>query len=172
MRDIIFRAWHKPWTEDGETYGGEMYGPTEESDEKRAVGFLIECDSGFENSDFVWMQYTGLNDATRWEELTENERAQWTRDGNLPSDWKGKPIYEGDIIRRETNASITVAVVKFNPAYGCPMRFRLDHEWGDNDRGAGDFLDRQTISSNIGFSVIGDIYRNPEMLKQKSEETK
>jgi hypothetical protein len=41
-------------------------------------------------------QFTGLYDATKWEELTEDERADWTRIGNMPSEWKGREIYEGD----------------------------------------------------------------------------
>ena len=41
---------------------------------------------------------TGLYDATVWEDLAEEERAEWTRRGNMPSEWKGKEIYEGDII--------------------------------------------------------------------------
>lgn len=110
-------------------------------------------------------EWTGLNDATRWEELTEDERTEWVRAGNMPGDWKGKPIYEGEIIKGGIQKNPIVNVVKFNPAYGCPMRFRPDHEWGDNDRGAGEFLDRQTISSNIGFKTIGNIYENPELLK-------
>jgi uncharacterized phage protein (TIGR01671 family) len=62
MREIKFRAWEPAREEDGETYGGEMHGPSVESDEKRAVGFVIECDSGYSNDDFVWTQYTGLKD--------------------------------------------------------------------------------------------------------------
>jgi len=43
--------------------------------------------------------FTGLHDATTWDELTEDERAEWTRSGNMPSEWKGWPLYEGDILK-------------------------------------------------------------------------
>lgn len=43
-------------------------------------------------------QYTGLNDNTQWDELTEEERENWTKQGNLPSEWTGKEIYEDDIV--------------------------------------------------------------------------
>jgi hypothetical protein len=50
-------------------------------------------------------QFTGLYDATKWEDLSEEERNRWTIDGNMPSEWKGREIYEGDILEyahRET----------------------------------------------------------------------
>lgn len=43
-------------------------------------------------------QWTGLHDSTKWEELTEKEREEFTRDGNFPSEWNGKKIFEGDIV--------------------------------------------------------------------------
>lgn len=43
-------------------------------------------------------QYTGLKDATKWEELTEKEKSDWTKKGNPLSEWEGKEIYEGDIL--------------------------------------------------------------------------
>jgi hypothetical protein len=46
---------------------------------------------------FHIMQFTGLYDNTKWADLTENEREQWTLNGNMPSEWKGREIYEGDI---------------------------------------------------------------------------
>lgn len=47
----------------------------------------------------ILMQFTGLQDSTTWEELTEDEKSKWTREGNMSSEWKGKPIYEGDILK-------------------------------------------------------------------------
>jgi len=43
----------------------------------------------------VLMQYTGLRDATKWEELTDKEKEKWY---NREKDWEGKFIYEGDIV--------------------------------------------------------------------------
>lgn len=43
-------------------------------------------------------QFTGLHDATKWKELTEAERDKWTLEGNMPSEWKGRMIFEGDVV--------------------------------------------------------------------------
>jgi len=162
MREIKFMAWHigrkqmciKP------------FGMGEYPEFKCSDGVVRKYSTAFFRKKIMEiMQYTGLNDATWWEGLTEDERAEWVRDGNSPKAWKGKCIFEGNILRGGIESNPQIQVVKFNPAYGCPMRFKPDHEWGDNDRGAGEFLDRMTISSNIGYKVIGDIYSTPELLK-------
>ena len=51
--------------------------------------------------DAVLYQFTGLYDKTGWYELTRQEKNEWLKEGNLPSEWKGKPIYEGDKIRND-----------------------------------------------------------------------
>lgn len=43
-------------------------------------------------------QFTGLYDCTTWEELDEQERKHWVMEGNMPSEWIGKKIYEDDIV--------------------------------------------------------------------------
>ena len=55
---------------------------------------------------------TGQYDSTKWEDLSENERAKWTLIGNMPSEWKGREIYEGDILH--TNEADWVAKVIWN----------------------------------------------------------
>lgn len=46
-------------------------------------------------------QWVGLKDGTTWKDLTEEERTQWTLDGNMPSEWEGKKIFEGDKLKYE-----------------------------------------------------------------------
>lgn len=43
-------------------------------------------------------QFTGLYDATKWHELTEDQRDKWTLDGNIPSEWKGLMLFSDDVI--------------------------------------------------------------------------
>jgi len=44
------------------------------------------------------MQYTGLKDSTKWEQLTELEQQDWIKSGKTKEEWNGKEIYEGDIV--------------------------------------------------------------------------
>jgi hypothetical protein len=48
-------------------------------------------------------QYTGLKDSTKWEQLTEQEQQKWINEkkGNSEKNWKGKKIFEGDIVEFE-----------------------------------------------------------------------
>ena len=43
-------------------------------------------------------QFTGLYDATKWQDLTEEQRDKWTLDGNMPSEWKGYRLFSDDLI--------------------------------------------------------------------------
>lgn len=71
-----------------------------------AFGFLsgeviLKGDFKFPIYQIPIMQFTGLYDSTKWEELTEAERESWVMSGNMPSDWKGKEIFECDIVKAE-----------------------------------------------------------------------
>jgi hypothetical protein len=44
-------------------------------------------------------QFTGLCDATRWKDLTKEERGRWAFDGTIQGEWKGREIYEDDIAK-------------------------------------------------------------------------
>lgn len=43
-------------------------------------------------------QFTGLYDATAWQDLTDDQRDSWTLDGNDPSEWKGWKLFSDDLI--------------------------------------------------------------------------
>lgn len=60
----------------------------------------------------IFLQYSGLKDSTRWEALTEEERFQWTRK-YMPSEWKGREIYEGDRICIKVNNKYIDYIAKF-----------------------------------------------------------
>ena len=86
MREIKFRAWLK------------------ETKEMIPV-YQIDFNNGIINSESAWRteseyileQFTGLHDSTTWKELTEQERKDWTMKGHMPSEWRGREVYEGDI---------------------------------------------------------------------------
>lgn len=162
MREIKYRAWLRAWKEGSETYGGEMYGPTEESDEKRAVGFLIECDSGLCNDDFVWMQYTGLKDVDRQE---------------IYSDFIVK---FGVYVSPASSYEMQVGVIEMQ--YGT-FGIKYYSEWSEKEEfiplegfyyekkshyvsNVGEVFDRSDIPKN-DLEVIGDIHTTPELLQKQ-----
>jgi hypothetical protein len=90
-RQIKFRA--KP--KDAAKYGEWVYGYYM----REIWDFIFKSPVRIEVLPDTAGQFTGLYDATKWEDLPEEERNRWTIDGNMPSAWEGREIYEGDIIK-------------------------------------------------------------------------
>ena len=171
MREIKFRAWdgnrmrHKGFSVD--SHGAAYW----------TGDYLMEI-WPFEEESI--MQYTGLKDNTKWEDLTEEERKKWVEAGNLPSQWNGKEIYEGDIVRGEIDiyddSNKYVAVVEFGefevdasadeytPIHcvgwhyriiESPRLYKLADPYPHDIEFPGD------------VEVIGNIYETPELLEEK-----
>jgi len=134
-REIKFRAWsgsrffYSDPLEHNQFYmlGGKAYIATE-FDGWIVTGWPIE-------------QYTGLKDATTWENATEKQRSDWVSAGNMPSDWNGVEIYEGDVIEGGV-------VLWFRSAWFV--------QWED---------ERIRLPSIPHPIVIGNIHENPELLE-------
>ena len=145
MRDLKFRACdirHKKmfmveavYTDEPFQVGYEDDGETEFDPYKPKYGYRGRDET-------FLMQYAGLNDGTKWEELTEDERTEWVRAGNFPKEWKGKPIYEGDILSHKYYSNPVIC--------------------GFED---GAFHTEDVSRSDNSLRVIGNIYENPELLK-------
>lgn len=189
-REIKFRAWCKP---DMGTSGIKEFmenkieeiqlEPTEDDPQGEFIGEKgIWC--GIHEA--VLMQYTGLHDNTPWEELSENGKEKFLSDWNYSKDrqnkkedWKGKEIYEGDIIsfthnkyiRDEENGLLggagkieeytrnyAVEFVNTYCTYGLRARNKSIH-----------FMLSQATINTRNARVIGNIYDNPELLKEGTE---
>ena len=78
-------------------------------------------------------QFTGLYDATKWEELTNDEQASWLATKKTREEWKGKEIYENDIVRVYSNNDIQfIDIIEyqgsfFAPRYSCQTMETLLH---------------------------------------------
>ena len=55
------------------------------------------CNQPYKNG--TLMQYTGLKDNTKWDNLTHEEQRMWLDSGKTEDEWDGKEIYEGDIVK-------------------------------------------------------------------------
>lgn len=128
MREIKYRARDKNINK--MVYIGDHWAET--------LGIMFQ---NFEDADL--MQYTGLKDSTKWEDLTEDERSHWTLDGNLPSEWNGKKNYEKDIVRYKSfDGEYYIAIC---PSLEC---FHFYQELKDCEE----------------FEILGNEFENPELL--------
>ncbi len=102
-------------------------------------------------------QYTGLHDATKWEELTEAERAAWVQQGSMPSEWCGREIYEGDVLKWRG----------YEVANGKQIRpsriLEIEYEYYKL------FQVENIIRDNGTSEIIGNIHENPELIEDKEE---
>ena len=108
-----------------------------------------------DGKDCVLMQWTGLHDATSWDELAQEEQAKWLSSGHKADEWCGKDIYEGDIVqwwgaRRKKDA----------PEYGVVSY--VQHEGGFGIK----WKDRmESVACQCRHViVVGNIYQNSDLL--------
>jgi len=99
---------------------------------------------------YIIMQFIELYDDTKWEELSEKEKEFWVRQGYKKNNWKGKEIYEGDIVKYYKK----IYKVVFH--YGC---FCLESKYGYEP----------LIDIRGEIEIIGNRFENPELLEVKDE---
>ena len=100
MREILFRAWDKVSKKYREFDG--MHDTMMMINKDGKVEYY-NLQNGSGGDEYILEQFTGLHDSTTWKELTEQERKDWTGKGNFPSEWKGRKIFEGDILEVNFN---------------------------------------------------------------------
>lgn len=115
-------------------------------------------------------QYTGINDGTKWRDLSKREKekflSEWNhKEGrqNTKEDWNGRKIFEGDIVRDIFNASV-IGIVRYgeyrntfnDDEHGGHVGFYV--EWKEKK----DFLRKDLVYWAKNSEFIGNIFDNPE----------
>lgn len=151
MREIKFRAYVPPNTVQVHEYKN---GVSREYT-KKDPGKMLQWD---EFNLAAWlrngsaervMQFTGLHDCTKWEQMTEEEKDLWLDEGKTKEEWKGREIYEGDILK-DSWSEDNIGVVEFKDGQ---IHYNLSYIENEADQAQ-------------ASKVIGNIYENPELLKQ------
>lgn len=101
------------------------------------------------------MQYTGLKDKTKWEQLTKNEQKEWLEENSI-EDWCGKEIYEGDIL--------DICNSRFYVKEALPFISLVDKSGEEYNNG--DYYEGYNIQTHDweDFEVIGNIWEDEEIL--------
>ena len=113
----------------------------------------------YEFEDIILMQSTGLHDNTKFEDLSEEEQEEWLESGKTSDEWQGREIFEGDIVninttfRNPMTGSGTLTLNKnFEVIFVNGMFTRDGTSMG--------------LSKDLKYlTVVGDVYRNPELLE-------
>lgn len=161
MSDLILRSW------DGKKFSIGKPEYFDDSVNFRFHHFDIDCEKP------ILERFTGLHDSTKWEELTDVERDEWIKAGHTKEEWKGRRIFEGDIVRRTITEGwitepVTGLIVFKN---GC---FTLEYEGLSKDYIHNDLIiDSKMVEydahsklkeEQYSYEVIGNIHNNPELL--------
>lgn len=121
-------------------------------------------------------EFTGCKDSTKWEQLTREERFSWFYSGKTEEEWNGKEIYDGDIVQSTSN----FVKLETNEPTGKICRetyqiiyveesayFTTQTIKGQHSKGyVGPFTMSQESISKY-YEVIGNIWENPELLKEE-----
>lgn len=103
------------------------------------------------------MQFTGLYDNTTFIKLTEEEQKEWLQQ-HTQDEWKGKPIYEGDVLK---NHKYYYRVIYSDGGFILQHIHLKDFNgkdliWGEINK---------IHDKDFDFEIVGNIYEHPHLLR-------
>lgn len=163
MREILFgaKALHDgSWVEGDPIHSKRMAGGfNEHRIRNQETGMETDIDPE------TLGQFTGLYDCTKWEELTEAEQKAFLNEkleeDRQPTkeDWKGRKIFEGDVLNIPHFGDINKALMCFTE-YN--LAFSLRNEKGyDRDIF---YYAKHNRFPTINLKIIGNIADNPDLI--------
>lgn len=121
-----------------------------------------ETPSGYMSENIIISQSIGVYDATKWNELSEKEKKTWIEKGNTYSEWKGKEIYERDLLEipkehfaYEEYKDQKIQEVVFRGGSYQLIREQIGWE--------GELL----IIIKHECKIVGNVFENPELINAK-----
>ena len=145
-----FRAWYKLTKTMQDVLTIDFLNKTVEITQTGIVWF--EADKVRSLEDVVLMQSTGLHDSTKFEELSEEEQLEWLESGNTEEDWKGREIFQGDVVNPDRAKQFAVKHFIFGQGV---FKNALITNGGHGFDG---------IYHGSSVEITGNIYENPELL--------
>ena len=118
---------------------------------------------------FEFMQFTGLWDSTKWEELTNTEQQAWLnttyqKDGkeynHTQEDWHGREIYEGDYLRCKQYIGGNFVEYCYESGY-----VEFVHGAFGLHRKQGFYRPFKDWLEDYELKVIGSIHDNPDLME-------
>ncbi len=179
MREIKFRTWHKKkkkWY----NFVIDIFRLGYSNEMALCKTFGYDGNTNKTNDSFYkndtpedyseLLQFTGLKDKTKWEDLAKDEQQDFMIENKFVDEitakenWKGKEIYEGDIVI-DINEPETKEVVKFQD-FGILPFYDEDNIYEDRKR----YIEGKECQTYLfedieDVEVIGNIYENKELLK-------
>ncbi|HKM06645.1 MAG TPA: YopX family protein [Sphaerochaeta sp.] len=149
MREIKFRVWDKV-SKKYRKFDGMHDTMMMINKDGKVEYYNLQNGSG--GDEYILEQFTGLHDATKWEDLTDAERDEWVKAGHTKEDWKGRRIFEGDVVLVEKFRKGVIRCLEKEALFAVDFSSHLL---------------RLCDTTSDYIEIIGNIHDNEELLEEK-----